>query len=211
MTSKPPDGKRQRNQEQHRQRRYEASAARAHRPGQPWVYLIGSDEVRPVKIGISGRPESRLVDMQVGSPVLLRLLWKTPGSYEMEQALHSSFRAFHRHGEWFDFGDEDPVAVVAATAALLGYWRPPAGVVGLPEQPPANRPAPALPRQRPERPDPGRHPQVSRSGVIPPPSLPPLPPRPEPGQRPQTSVGLPPLPPRGGYGPPAASPDKETP
>ncbi|MGW2582588.1 GIY-YIG nuclease family protein [Streptomyces virginiae] len=211
MTSKPPDGKRQHNQEQHRQRRYEASAARAHTRGQPWVYLIGSDEVRPVKIGISGKPESRLVDMQVGSPVLLRLLWKIPGSYEMEQALHSSLRAYHRHGEWFDFGDENPVAVVAGTAALLGYWRPPVGVLGLPERtPPARRPAPpALPRQRPERPDPGQRPQESRSGVIPPPSLPPVPPFPKPGQRPP--VGLPPLPPRGGYGPPAVSPDKETP
>lgn len=98
---------------------------------QRWLYLIGSDEVRPVKIGISFDPDKRLEELQVGSPVTLRLLWKTPGGREMEQALHERFRSYCKHGEWFDFGEENPVALVAGTAALLGYWRPPLAVTGL--------------------------------------------------------------------------------
>ncbi|WP_141704487.1 GIY-YIG nuclease family protein [Planobispora rosea] len=98
---------------------------------QRWLYLIGSDEVRPVKIGVSFNPDKRLEELQVGSPVILRMLWKAPGGRDMERALHACFRSYWKHGEWFDFGDENPVAIVAGTAALLGYWRLPDAVATL--------------------------------------------------------------------------------
>lgn len=104
-------------------KRYEASLARAGNP-QSWIYLIGCDEVRAVKIGISCNPQSRLSAMQIGSPAVLRLLWKTPGSIDMEQDIHEYFHAYRKHGEWFDFGNENPVAMVAGAAVLLGHWRP---------------------------------------------------------------------------------------
>src|SRR5690606_28849223 len=104
-------------------KRYESALVRAGRR-QSWIYVIGCDEVRLVKIGISSDVPGRLAGLQVGSPVELRILWTMPGSIDMEQDLHEYFRAYRRHGEWFDFGDENPVAMVAGAAVLLGYWQP---------------------------------------------------------------------------------------
>ncbi|MFE3206115.1 GIY-YIG nuclease family protein [Embleya sp. NPDC059237] len=58
-----------------------------------WVYLIGSPALRTVKIGVSNDPDARLADLQVGSPVALHLLWKTPGGQGLEAALHAYFAA----------------------------------------------------------------------------------------------------------------------
>ncbi|MCG3039187.1 GIY-YIG nuclease family protein [Streptomyces sp. S1A] len=105
-----------------------------------WVYLIGSPVVRPVKIGVSDDPEERLADLQTGSPVPLVLLWQVLGGQRLESLLHDRFAACRTHGEWFDFGDADPVLTVAEEAARLGYG--PLPVVPLPRQPiiPAPRP-----------------------------------------------------------------------
>lgn len=95
-----------------------------------WVYLIGSPDVRSVKIGVSNEPEARLEDLRTGSPVVLHLLWKTPGGQALESALHAYFAAYRTHGEWFDFGDENPVALVATAAVLMGYRTQPERVSG---------------------------------------------------------------------------------
>lgn len=89
-----------------------------------WVYLIGSPRARVVKIGVSNAPEARLQELQTGSPVALRLLWKKPGGQALESALHAYFGTYRAHGEWFDFGDHDPVALVHAAAATLGHHGP---------------------------------------------------------------------------------------
>lgn len=95
-----------------------------------WVYLIGSPVIRPVKIGVSNEPEARLEDLQTGSPVPLHLLWKTPGGQALESALHAYFEPYRSHGEWFDFGEENPAALVATAAVLLGYRAQPERVSG---------------------------------------------------------------------------------
>ena len=95
-----------------------------------WVYLIGSPVIRPVKIGVSNEPEARLEDLQTGSPVPLHLLWKTPGGQALESALHAYFEPYRSHGEWFDFGEENPAALVATAAVLLGYRAQPERVPG---------------------------------------------------------------------------------
>ncbi|TLS45714.1 hypothetical protein FE633_13175 [Streptomyces montanus] len=89
-----------------------------------WVYLIGSSRARVVKIGVSNDPEARLQELQTGSPVALRVLWKKPGGQPLESARHMYFGTCRAHGEWFDFGEHDPVALVQAAAATLGYHGP---------------------------------------------------------------------------------------
>lgn len=76
------------------------------------VYLIGSPESRLVKIGRSDDVPRRLADIQRMSPVPLTVLWATPGGAELEARLHRRFAGHRRHGEWFDFGDDNPVQVV---------------------------------------------------------------------------------------------------
>lgn len=90
-------------------------------PTSRWVYLIGSPSARPVKIGVAKSVETRIAELQIGSPLPLQLIWKTRGGRSLERALHERFAPYRIHGEWFDFGDENPAAVVASTAVLLGY------------------------------------------------------------------------------------------
>jgi hypothetical protein len=87
-----------------------------------WVYLIGSPQARPVKIGSSFDPDSRLADLQVGSPVPLHVLWKTQGPRALEKSLHEYFAPYRSHGGWFDFGEEEPLPLVIAAAARMGFW-----------------------------------------------------------------------------------------
>ena len=85
-----------------------------------WVYLIGSALTKPVKIGVAKNAEARLDELRVGSPVPLHLFWKTRGGRALESSLHEYFAPYRIHGEWFDFGDENPAALVATAAVLMG-------------------------------------------------------------------------------------------
>lgn len=84
------------------------------------VYVIGSQAGRLVKVGWSRDPTRRLRDLQVGSPVELSLLWTGAPELpqEIETSLHSLFSAYWHHGEWFDFGAADPVALISAAVHL---------------------------------------------------------------------------------------------
>lgn len=83
------------------------------------VYLVGSKDFSPVKIGV-GNPQKRLAEFQVGNPFDLELLWTTPGGPLLEKALHSRFNLWYRRGEWFDFpSGVDPVQCVSRTVAAL--------------------------------------------------------------------------------------------
>ncbi|WP_327594735.1 GIY-YIG nuclease family protein [Streptomyces chartreusis] len=83
------------------------------------VYVVGSPQWRPVKIG-TGDPARRLSQLQVGTPFPLNLLWSCPGDRALEKALHARFAEYRVRGEWFEFpADQDPVkAVVSAVAEL---------------------------------------------------------------------------------------------
>lgn len=76
------------------------------------VYVIGAPRTRVVKIGRSVDVTRRLPMIQTGHPERLELLWSTPGGPLLEGWLHAEFSAYRLHGEWFDFGDEDPVGTV---------------------------------------------------------------------------------------------------
>ncbi|MFE9007361.1 GIY-YIG nuclease family protein [Streptomyces sp. NPDC007875] len=95
-----------------------------------WVYLVGSPQARPVRIGATTDIPAHLRGLQAGSPVPLYVMWQTRGGRALEGALHERFEDFRRHGDWYDFGDEHPVALVATAAVDLGYRAlPPLGDV----------------------------------------------------------------------------------
>lgn len=85
-----------------------------------WVYLVGSTLTRPVKIGVAKNAEARLDELRIGSPVPLHLIWKARGDRALEINLHQYFAPYRIHGEWFDFGDENPAALVATAAVFMG-------------------------------------------------------------------------------------------
>ncbi|WP_416070151.1 GIY-YIG nuclease family protein [Streptomyces scabiei] len=75
------------------------------------VYVIAAPGSSVVKIGQSGDPAKRLSEIQRMSPVRLAVLWSQPGA-DLEVKLHRHFAHLRTHGEWFDFGTEDPVRAV---------------------------------------------------------------------------------------------------
>lgn len=83
------------------------------------VYIIGSKQARPVKIGTSTNSPQRLASIQMMSPVILEIFHEHPGEYDLEAWLHTKFKRYRIHGEWFDFGELDPVATVSAA---IGYY-----------------------------------------------------------------------------------------
>lgn len=80
------------------------------------VYVIGSTESSLVKIGRSVNIDQRLRSIQSMSPVPLTVLWTIPGSRSLELWLHITFAEYRSHGEWFNFGDRDPLELIKKAA-----------------------------------------------------------------------------------------------
>lgn len=77
------------------------------------VYVIGPRGGSVVKIGRSVDPKKRVTEIQLMSPLPLDVLWSHSGGH-LEAKLHGRFAHLRTHGEWFDFGDDDPVEAVRA-------------------------------------------------------------------------------------------------
>ena len=85
---------------------------------QELVYVIGGPGSSVVKIGRTTNLSRRLTAIQSMSPLPLRVLVTFAGGSPLESALHRHFRTLRTHGEWFDFGDAEPVPAIEAAVAL---------------------------------------------------------------------------------------------
>lgn len=85
----------------------------------PEVYFVegGEGEQRLIKIGYSNDTRTRLGELQVGSPVELRLLGTIAGSRATEAQLHTIFAADRVRGEWFR-PSSDLIAVIEGRAFI---------------------------------------------------------------------------------------------
>lgn len=88
-----------------------------------YVYVIGMVGQRPVKIGHSGNPWSRLQALQTANPIPLELRAAYVGGRELEEQLHERFADIRMHGEWFDFGNADPLVHVSEFIRSAGPTR----------------------------------------------------------------------------------------
>jgi len=67
------------------------------------VYFAQGVDGGLVKIGFARCVNSRLKDLQIGSPVILQIVKIINHcDMEVERYLHKRFDQFRRHGEWFD-------------------------------------------------------------------------------------------------------------
>ena len=80
-----------------------------------YVYVIASSPNR-VKIGYSGDPEQRLIQLQVGSEKLLTLVHKEPVTPKwapiLEKRIHSANRHRCLHGESFNLTHEEAIGEI---------------------------------------------------------------------------------------------------
>lgn len=85
-----------------------------------YVYVIKCD-AGPIKVGMSDKPQKRLVDLQVACPFELELthIADCKGhASEIESAAHHFLSANHLRGEWFSVSVD--VAVAAVQRAIDG-------------------------------------------------------------------------------------------
>lgn len=81
-----------------------------------WLYVVqAGGRGGPVKLGIAAYPEYRLVELQVGNHLELKLLHAVTGGRELERALHKELVGSRLRGEWFNVTPE----VVAAIQRVL--------------------------------------------------------------------------------------------
>jgi hypothetical protein len=92
----------------------------AERRESPHLYLIGEGNGSGVvKIGRSENPRRRLSDVQVNTPLRMQLIHVVEDGGDFERPLHREFADINITGEWFDFGDRDPVGAVLAAIDVI--------------------------------------------------------------------------------------------
>jgi hypothetical protein len=79
-----------------------------------FIYAIRSGKSNLIKIGFSVEPQSRLKELQIGSPSKLELLQTWPGTRSDEKRIHLFLKKNRVHGEWFQV-DYDEAAYVIHT------------------------------------------------------------------------------------------------
>lgn len=115
--------------------------------GDGFVYVVGSSELgHRVKIGWSDEPERRLKALQTGSPYLLTVMDSHPGPMVLETFLKAEFAGLRIRREWFDFGNEDPLPLIAEAVCRwpgdirtdpqgVAYAFDESGLLALPKEP----------------------------------------------------------------------------
>jgi hypothetical protein len=72
-----------------------------------YVYLISAGERGPVKVGVSNRPEARLMELQSGNHLKLHIAakWQMPdrnSAFAIERAVLDEMKPYRMVGEWVD-------------------------------------------------------------------------------------------------------------
>ncbi|MGW3563560.1 GIY-YIG nuclease family protein [Streptomyces sp. NPDC000941] len=83
------------------------------------VYVIGSAADRRVKIGSARNARNRLAELQSGNPNPLRILTTIEGGRLLEGLIHDHLKRFRGIGEWFDFGEANPIHMVTDAVQAL--------------------------------------------------------------------------------------------
>lgn len=72
-----------------------------------FIYFVLAPDVNRIKIGFTQKNNPlRLRALKGQSPIDIKLLYVMEGTRLIESELHNNFRAYHHHGEWFDYSDE---------------------------------------------------------------------------------------------------------
>jgi hypothetical protein len=78
-----------------------------------FTYFIACPAARSVKVGLSVNPRHRVLSLQIGCPLRLKVLAFFPGGYEDETYFQDEFSDFRLHGEWFGFSEKIKSMILA--------------------------------------------------------------------------------------------------
>ncbi len=68
-----------------------------------YTYVVGAADLSGAwKIGRADNPKNRLIGIQVGNPIELKLIAVRLDSPKLEKQLHNYFSEYHVRGEWFN-------------------------------------------------------------------------------------------------------------
>jgi hypothetical protein len=91
-----------------------------------WVYAIGCDGRRLIKIGRTDRDDvtDRLRQLQTGQPDRLTVVyrWATHDSRALEAAMHALLDEHHHRGEWFAITPEQALKAYTAATGDHVVW-----------------------------------------------------------------------------------------
>jgi hypothetical protein len=84
-----------------------------------FMYVIASNALGPVKLGISADPDQRVRELQTGHPEPLKVLHREPVDVErvrlFERLLHRDNSHHRLRAEWFNMTVEQAIAYVIFT------------------------------------------------------------------------------------------------
>ena len=76
-----------------------------------FLYIIGSDNTSPIKLGIANNPKKRIKQLQTGNSEKLSIHHTLQLPYDncrtFERILHYSLRRYRLKGEWFDMSPKE--------------------------------------------------------------------------------------------------------
>lgn len=83
------------------------------------IYVISESPDGPVKIGISGNPNTRRCELQMGNNRTLALMYVSPALprndvIAIERDIHASFSNQRIAGEWFDLKPREAISALKA-------------------------------------------------------------------------------------------------
>jgi len=71
-----------------------------------YVYFIGNEEVKKIKIGRAVNVKKRFSSIQAHSPVILEVFATIKCDMDYERELHNKFKEDRCHGEWFNLSEK---------------------------------------------------------------------------------------------------------
>lgn len=86
-----------------------------------FVYVIGRQNERPLKIGVSANPDGRAFDLSVAHPLKLAVLYRIAAktraqAMQWEKTAHMKLAECRLDGEWFDVGLPEAIAAICEAA-----------------------------------------------------------------------------------------------
>ena len=88
-----------------------------------YVYLINQVDTIKYKIGFSGDPHERLLDLKTASPIVLRLILTCRGGPELEKIFHRRYIANMLCGEWFEFNSDTSSKITREMSSIDTFYK----------------------------------------------------------------------------------------